>query len=98
MKLCKENHGIQLSLYILKLSIFSCQPFCNSGIHFHYFTFCFKFYFPIAGIIVSRLYMLFLRSSKTNTKCYNKKRKKSVARNILALTEVTIFWMFFTNI
>ena len=28
---CKyKNHGVQLSLYILKLSIFSCQLFCNS--------------------------------------------------------------------
>ena len=51
---------------------------------FHYFTFCFKFYFPIADIIVNHLYILFLRSRKTNTKCDNKKRKKSVARNIVA--------------
>ena len=34
--------------------------------------------------MVNHLYTLFLRSSKTNTKCYNKKRKKSVTRNITA--------------
>ena len=29
------------------------------SVHFYYFTFCFKFYFPIADIIVSHLYLLF---------------------------------------
>ena len=51
---------------------------------FHYFTFCFKLYCPIADIIVNHFYILFLRSRKTNIKCYTKKRKKSVARNIVA--------------
>ena len=30
IRFCKENHGVQLSLYILKLSIFSCPLFCNA--------------------------------------------------------------------
>ena len=44
IKLCKENHEVQLSLYISKLSIFSCQLFCSS-FPFHYFTFCLRFFF-----------------------------------------------------
>ena len=53
-------------------------------VSFHYFTFCFKFSFPIADIIVNHLYIRFLRSRKTNAKCYNKKTKKFVVRNIAA--------------
>ena len=73
IKLCKDNHGVQLSLYILKLSIFSCDSifsiFFVIPVHPHYLTFCFKFYFPIADIIVNHLYILFLRLRKINTKC-----------------------------
>ena len=76
MKLCKQNHGVHLSLYILKLPYFLVNYFVIS-VPFHYFTFCVKFYFPIAAIIVSHVYILFLRSRKPNTKCYNKKRKKN---------------------
>ena len=53
-------------------------------VSFHYFTFCFKFSFPIADIIVNHLYIRFLRSRKTNAKCYNKKTKKFMVRNIAA--------------
>ena len=56
---------------------------------FHQFTFCFKFYFPIADVIVNHLYILFLRSRKTDTKCYNKERKKFVARNIVASKKIS---------
>ena len=78
---------MQLSLYILKLSIFSSQLFVIP-VPVHYFTICFKFYFPLADIIINHLYMLFLRSLKTNTKSYNKKPKKSVARNIVASKKI----------
>ena len=60
-------------------------------VHFHYFTFCFKLYFPIADITVNHLYILFLRSRKINTKWYNQKRKKSRARNIVASKNISIF-------
>ena len=53
-------------------------------VSFHYFTFCSKFSFPIADIIVNYLYIRFLRSRKTNAKCYKKKRTKSMARIIAA--------------
>ena len=43
---------------------------------FFFFIFCFKFYYPIIDIIVDHLYLLFLRSRKTNTKCVNKNEKK----------------------
>ena len=46
-------------------------------------------YLFIADIIVNHLYTLFLRSRKTNTKCYNKKRKKSVAGNIVASKKIS---------
>ena len=36
--------------------------------YFYYFSFCFNFYYPIIDIIVNHLYLLFLRSRKTNTK------------------------------
>ena len=59
-------------------------------VYFYYFTFCFKFCSPIAGIIVILLDILFLCSRKTNTKCYNKKTiKKSVARNIVASNKIS---------
>ena len=38
----------------------------------------------MADIIVNHFYILFLRSRKTNTKFYNEKRTKSVARDIVA--------------
>ena len=53
-------------------------------VYFHYFTFCFKLHFPIADIITNHLYILLLRSRKTNTKCYTKKRKKSVTTNTVS--------------
>ena len=40
---------------------------------FHFF--CFEFYFPIVDIIVNHLYLLCLRSLKTNTKCCDKNEK-----------------------
>ena len=42
-------------------------------------------------IIVNRLYIPFLCSRKTNTKYYNKKRKHSVTRNIVASKKKTRF-------
>ena len=62
---------------------------------FHYFIFCFKFYFPIADIIVSDLYIFFLCSRKTNTKYYSKKRKISVARNTVVTKNNIGFWSLF---
>ena len=42
-------------------------------VHFYYFIFFwFELYFPIVDIIVNHLHLLFLRSSETNTKCYDK--------------------------
>ena len=70
-----------ISLHFKTFHIFS-STFLVMSVHFHYFTFCLKLKFPIADIIVNRLYILFLRSLKTNIKCYSKKRKKSVATNI----------------
>ena len=70
MKLCKENYGVQLSRYILKLSIFSCQHFCNSCsfslFQFLIFIFLLQISFskPIQNVII--------------------KTKKSVATNIVA--------------
>ena len=51
------------------LSILFCQHYCNycSFLLFHFFFF--KFFFPIVDIIVNHLYLLFLGSRKTNTKC-----------------------------
>ena len=40
---------------------------------FHFF--CSEFYFPIVDIIVNHLYLLLLRSLKTNTKCCDKNEK-----------------------
>ena len=59
IKLCKENPGVQLSLYILKLFIFSCQLFCNSR-SFSLFHFLLKIIFsyyrypvkPIGNVII----------------------------------------------
>ena len=44
-------------------------------IHFYYFIFYFKLYYPIVDAIVNHLYVAFLRSCKTNVKCCNKKEK-----------------------
>ena len=71
-------------LFIFKNSRYFIVNFFVIPVPFRYFIFCFKLYFPIADIIVNHLYIIFLRSRKTNTKCYNKKRKKSVARNMVA--------------
>ena len=43
--------------------------------HFYYLIFCFKFCYPTVDIIVNHLYLLFLRSRKTNTKCWDKNKK-----------------------
>ena len=64
---------------MMLLNVFLC-PSCYLNItvisiHFYYFILCFKFYFPIAHIIVTHLYLLFNRSGKTNTK-YDKNEKK----------------------
>ena len=41
--------------------------------------FCFRFYYPIVNIIANQLSVLFLRSRKTNIKCYkNDKKKKPI--------------------
>ena len=51
------------------LSIFFCQDYYNSCsfLLFHFLLFC----------IVSHLYLIFLRSRKTNTKCCHKNEKNS---------------------
>ena len=53
IKRCTENHGVQLSLYILELSIFSCQPFCNSCSFslFHFFALNYIFLLQISPSI-----------------------------------------------
>ena len=93
IRLCKEDHVLQLSLYILKLSIFFVTFFVIP-VPFCYFTFCFKFYFPTADIIVSHLYILF---RKTNTKWYSKTRKKYVARNNVASKIISFFDLCLTR-
>ena len=49
----------------------------------------------MADIIVNHFYILFLRSRKTNTKFYNEKRTKSVARDIVASKKCR-FLIFFS--
>ena len=44
-------------------------------LHFYYFIFFFKFYYSIVDIIVNHLYLLFLRSRKTNTKCCDRQKQ-----------------------
>ena len=53
IKRCTENHGVLLSLYILELSIFSCQPFCNSCSFslFHFFALNYIFLLQISSSI-----------------------------------------------
>ena len=53
IKRCTENQGVQLSLYILELSIFSCQPFCNSCSFslFHFFALNYIFLLQISSSI-----------------------------------------------
>ena len=96
IKLCKENPRVQLSLYILKISMFSSQLF------YHLYSFSlFRFHY----FIVNHFYILFLQ-----TNCYDKNRKQSLATNIIAtkkniifreffseMTEVTTFFMFSTD-
>ena len=64
---------------IMLMGVFVCPfSFVNITIipaHFYYFIFCFKFYYPTANIIVNHLYLVFLRSHKTNTKCCDKNEK-----------------------
>ena len=55
VKICKENHGVQLiSLYILKLSIFSRQLLCNSW-----------FFFIISLFALNSVFLLQISSSVT---------------------------------
>ena len=53
IKRCTENHGVQLSPYILEISIFSCQPFCNSYSFslFHFFALNYIFLLQISSSI-----------------------------------------------
>ena len=57
------------------LSIFFSRYYCNSCSFLLIHTFRFELYSPIVDIIVSHPYLLFLRSSKTNTKCCDKNEK-----------------------
>ena len=65
---------------MMLMNVFVCPySFVNITVipvHFYYFIFCFKFYYPILNIIVNDLYLVFLRSRKTNTKCCDKNEKK----------------------
>ena len=87
IKFCKGNQRVQLSLYILKLFIVSCQLFCNSC-SFSLFHDLLQILFSCCSIIVDQLYTIFLRLRKTNKKCRNvtikNEKKKSEARNIAA--------------
>ena len=91
---------------MMLMNVFVCPySFVNITVipvHFYYFIFCFKFYYPIVNIIVNHLYLVFLRSRKTNTKCCDKHEKthsgiiltqlvRFVARNI-AVSKNFVFW------
>ena len=64
---------------MLLMNVFACPySFLNItviSVHFSYFNFCFKFCYPVVNIIHNHLYLLFLRSRKTNTKCSDKNSK-----------------------
>ena len=66
-------------LSIMLMNVFVCPySFVNITVipvHFCYFIFCFKLYFPIVDIIVNHFYLLFTRSRKTNRKCCDKNEK-----------------------
>ena len=81
---------MQLSKYLFTFenSPYFLANFFVIPVPFYYFTFCFKFYFPLA---VNHLYILFFRLRKTNTKCYNNNNKKSVARNIAVSKNNIVF-------
>ena len=70
------------------MNVFVCSySFVNITVipfHFYYLIFCFKFYYPSVDIIVNHLYLLFLRSCKTNAKCWDKKPEKTHSDIILA--------------
>ena len=48
-------------------------------IHFYYFIFCFKFYYPIVDTSPATLYLLFLCLRKANGKYCNRKEKNLTA-------------------
>ena len=64
---------------MMLMNVFVClYSFVNITVipvRFYYFIFSFKFYYPLVDIIVNHLYLLFLRSRKTNTKCCDKNEK-----------------------
>ena len=64
---------------MMLMNVFVClYSFLNITVipvHFYCLIFCFKFYYPTVDIIVNHLYLLFLRSRKTNTKCCDKNEK-----------------------
>ena len=65
---------IILVLRTILMKVFFCQYYFLNitviTVHFYHFIFVFfKFFFPVVDIIVNHLYLLFLGSRKTNTKC-----------------------------
>ena len=64
---------------MMLMNVFACPcSFVNITVilaHFYYFTVCFKFYYPTVDIIINHLYLLFLLSRKTSTKCCDKNEK-----------------------
>ena len=82
IKRCTENHGVQLPLYILELSIFSCQPFCNSCsfLLFHFFALNYIFLLQILLSITftqgsSTQYVRTKGEGRSQAKCIQLRRR-----------------------
>ena len=71
--------AISMILVNVFVSPYSFDNITVIAAHFHNFIFCFKFYYPIVDI-VNQLYLIFLRSRKTNTKC--DKNEKTHSDNV----------------
>ena len=67
---------------MILMNVFVCPySFVNitgNSCSFLLFHFCFKFYYPLANIIVNHRYLVFFRSRKTNTNCCDKNKKNIV--------------------
>ena len=81
--LWKELHihisSVIFVISMMLMNIFVCPySFLDRTViplHLYHFIFCFEFYYPIVDIILSHLYLLFLRSRKTSTKPCDKNAK-----------------------
>ena len=105
-KLCKENQRVQSKIlevsfpiefrFETKIGCFVTRlyTFAHSYSSLHFLNLQWhQIYYPIVDTILSLLYLLFLRSRKTSTKCRDKNKKNPQCYH-LGVASMTCTWKY----